>query len=219
MKHLPMTSELYNYMLDKSLREHPVLEALRQETSKMELANMQVAPEQAQFLQFLLRLIRAENVLELGTFAGYSALAMSLALPDNGRLITCDISENWTKNAAHYWKEAQQEHKIQLKIGPALESMYALLNEGWQEQFDFIFIDADKTNYLHYYELALKLVSPRGIIAIDNVFWDGKVVEPLDTSAQTREIKKLNELIKQDNRVFVSLLPIADGLFLIQRQQ
>lgn len=218
MKHLPMTSDLYNYMLDKSLREHPVLEALRQETSKMELANMQVAPEQAQFLQFLLRLIRAEKVLELGTFTGYSALAMSLALPDNGRLITCDISENWTKNAAHYWKEAQQGHKIQLKIGPALESMYALLNEGWQEQFDFIFIDADKTNYIPYYELALKLVSSRGIIAIDNVFWDGQVVDPLDTSAQTREIKKLNELIKQDNRVFVSLLPIADGLFLIQRQ-
>jgi len=216
MKHLPMTNQLYDYMLDKSLREHPVLEALRKETSKMELANMQVAPEQAQFMQFLLRLIRAEHVLELGTFTGYSALAMSLALPDNGRLITCDISEGWTKNAAHYWQEAQQAHKIQLRIGPALESMYALLNEGWQEKFDFIFIDADKTNYLNYYELALKLVNPRGLIAIDNVFWDGNVINPEDNSAQTRDIKKLNELIKQDERVFVSMLPIADGLFLIQ---
>ncbi|RUR12048.1 O-methyltransferase [Legionella sp. km772] len=216
MKHLPMTNQLYEYMLDKSLREHPVLESLRQETSKMELANMQVAPEQAQFMQFLLRLIRAEKVLELGTFTGYSALAMSLALPDNGRLITCDISERWTKDNAHYWQEAQQAHKIQLRIGPALESMYALLNEGWQEKFDFIFIDADKTNYLNYYELALKLINPRGLIAIDNVFWDGQVIDPEDSSAQTREIKKLNELIKHDERVFVSLLPIADGLFLIQ---
>lgn len=217
MKHLPMTIQLYDYILDKSLREHPVLEALRIETSKMELANMQVAPEQAQFMQFLLRLIRAENVLELGTFTGYSALAMSLALPDHGRLITCDISENWTKNTGHYWQEAGQAHKIQLKIGPALESMYALLNDGWQEKFDFIFIDADKTNYLNYYEVALKLLNPRGLIAIDNVFWDGKVLDPNETSAQTREVKKLNDFIKQDERVFISMLPIADGLFLIQR--
>ena len=216
MKHLPMTALLYDYMLDKSLREHPVLEALRQETSKMELANMQVAPEQAQFMQFILRLIRAENVLELGTFTGYSALAMALALPEHGQLITCDISERWTKDAKKYWQEAQQAEKIHLKIGPALESMFTLLNEGWQEKFDFIFIDADKTNYMQYYELALKLISPRGLIAIDNVFWDGKVVDPEDTGAQTREIKKLNDFIKQDERVFVSLLPIADGLFLIQ---
>lgn len=218
MKHLPMTQQLYDYMLDKSLHEHPVLEALRKETSKMELANMQVAPEQAQFMQFLLRLIRAENVLELGTFTGYSALAMSLALPDHGRLITCDISERWTKDTSHYWQEAQQAHKIQLRIGPALESMYALLNEGWQEKFDFIFIDADKTNYLSYYDVALKLLNPRGLIAIDNVFWDGQVVDPYDTSAQTRDIKKLNDLIKHDERVFVSMLPIADGLFLVQRK-
>lgn len=216
MKHLPMTSELYEYMLDHSLREHPVLEALRQETSKMELANMQIAPEQGQFMQFLLRLIQAERVLELGTFTGYSALAMSLALPDHGQLITCDISENWTKDAHVYWKQAQQDHKIKLRIGPAIESLYALLNEGWQQQFDFIFIDADKTNYLNYYELALKLIRPRGLIAIDNVFWDGKVVDPQETGAQTREIRKLNELLKNDERVFVSLLPITDGLFLVQ---
>jgi predicted O-methyltransferase YrrM len=216
MKHLAMTPELYEYMLDKSLSEHPVLEALRKETSKMELANMQVAPEQGQFMQFLLRLTQAEYVLELGTFTGYSALAMSLVLPDHGRLITCDISEQWTKNATHYWKKAEQDHKIQLRLGPAIESLYALLNEGWQQKFDFIFIDADKTNYLHYYELALKLIKPRGLIAIDNVFWDGKVVDAQDNSPQTREIKKLNELIKTDERVFVSLLPIADGLFLVQ---
>lgn len=216
MKHLQLTPELYEYMLDKSLREHPALTGLREETSTMELANMQVAPEQAQFMQFLLRLIRAKNVLELGTFTGYSALAMSLVLPDDGQLITCDISEEWTKRAHPFWRDAKQENKIKLRLGPALETLYALLNEGWEHQFDFIFIDADKTNYLHYYELALKLIKPQGLIAIDNVFWDGKVIDPHETGGQTREIKKLNELIKNDQRVFVSLLPIADGLFLVQ---
>lgn len=216
MKHLSISPELYNYLLDHSLREHPILEALRKKTSKMELGHMQVAPEQAQFLQFMLRLIKAETVLELGTFTGYSALAMSLALPDEGRLITCDISEQWTQEAPLYWKQAKQDHKIQLKIGPALESLYALLNDGWQQKFDFIFIDADKTNYLHYYELSLKLIKPHGLIAIDNVLWDGKVIDPVATRAQTREIKKLNELIKNDERVYISLLPIADGLFLVQ---
>jgi predicted O-methyltransferase YrrM len=216
MKHLQLTTELYEYMLDKSLREHPALTGLRKETSTMELANMQVAPEQAQFMQFLLRLIRAKNVLELGTFTGYSALAMSLALPDDGQLITCDISEEWTKKAHLFWREAKQEHKIKLRLGPALDTLYALLNEGWEQKFDFIFIDADKTNYLNYYELALKLIKPQGLIAIDNVFWDGNVINANDTSGQTREIKKLNELIKNDQRVFVSLLPIADGLFLVQ---
>jgi predicted O-methyltransferase YrrM len=217
MKHLSLTPELYEYMLDKSLREHPSLAGLRQETSTMELANMQVAPEQAQFMQFLLRLIGAKNVLELGTFTGYSALAMSLALPDDGRLITCDISAEWTKRAHPFWKEAQQEHKIELRLGRALDTLHALIDEGWEQKFDFIFIDADKTNYLHYYEMALKLVQPKGIIAVDNTFWDGKVIDENETGGQTREIRKLNELIKQDQRVFVSLLPIADGLFLVQK--
>lgn len=216
MKHLHLTPELYSYMLDKSLREHPALTGLRKATSSMELANMQVAPEQAQFMQFLLRLIRAKNVLELGTFTGYSALAMALALPEDGRLITCDVSEEWTSKAHPFWKEAKQDHKITLRLGPGVETMYALINDGWTQKFDFIFIDADKTNYLTYYELALKLVSPKGLIAIDNVLWDGNVINEQDTTAQTRDIRKLNDLIKQDNRVSVSMLPIADGLFLIQ---
>ncbi|MGC1183232.1 class I SAM-dependent methyltransferase [Legionella sp.] len=217
MKQLHLSPELYAYLLDKSLREHPSLKRLRKETSTMELANMQVSPEQAQFMQFLLHLMRAKNVLELGTFTGYSALAMSLALPDDGCLITCDISEQWTKRAHLFWTEAKQDHKIKLRLGPALDSLQALINEGWEQKFDFIFIDADKTNYINYYELALKLIQPRGIIAIDNVLWDGKVIDKQETGGQTREIRKLNELIKKDKRVFVSLLPIADGLFLVQR--
>lgn len=216
MKQLVLTSALYDYMLDVSLREHPVLAALRQDTASMALAAMQVAPEQAQFMQFLLKLINARTVLEVGTFTGYSALAMALALPDDGRLITCDINAEWTANAPDFWQQAGQQDKIELRLAPALQTLQSLLDDGHQQHFDFIFIDADKTNYINYYELALKLVSPKGMIAIDNIFWDGNVINPEDTSAQTREIRKLNEWIKQDTRVDISLLAIADGLFLVK---
>lgn len=216
MKHLSLTPELYDYMLDVSLREHPVLKSLREETSTMELANMQVSPEQAQFMQLLVRLTQANKVLEIGTFTGYSALAMSLALPEDGEVITCDISTEWTKHAHPFWKQANQDHKIKLRLGPALDTLHSLLNEGMKNQFDFIFIDADKTNYINYYELSLQLIKPKGLIAVDNIFWDGQVINSADTSAQTREIRKLNEHIKNDSRVHVSLLAIADGLFLVQ---
>ena len=216
MKHLNLTPALYDYMLDVSLREHPALLGLREETAKMPLAIMQVAPEQAQFMQMLIRLIRAKNVLELGTFTGYSALAMALALPDDGHLITCDINTEWTNKAHPFWRQAGQENKIELRIGRGCDTLDTLLDKGFAHTFDFIFIDADKTNYLNYYERALQLVSPHGLIAIDNVFWDGVVIDPNNTDAQTREIRKLNALIKQDDRVNTSLLPIADGLFLVQ---
>lgn len=216
MKNLNLTPELYDYMLDKSLREHPTLTRLREATSTMELANMQVAPEQAQFMQFILRIIGAKNVLEIGTFTGYSALAMALALPDDGQVITCDVSEEWTSKAHPFWREAGQSEKINLRLGPATQTMCALINDGWTKKFDFIFIDADKTNYMNYYELALQLIKPQGVIGIDNIFWDGNVINHDDTSAQTREIRKLNEFIKQDKRVNICLLPVADGLFLLQ---
>lgn len=216
MKQLALTADLYQYLLDVSLRDHPVLAELREYTATHPLAVMQVAPEQAQFMQFLLRLMRAKNVLELGTFTGYSALAMALAVPEDGKVITCDINQTWTAKAKDFWQRAGQDHKIELRLAPALESMHILYNDGWAKGFDFIFIDADKTGYLQYYELALQLLKPGGMIMIDNVFWEGRVIDPGDKSAQTREIRKLNALLKKDERVFISLLPVADGLFLIQ---
>ncbi len=218
MKHLNLTPDLYNYMLDVSLHEHPVLAALRQKNGTHPLAVMQIAPEQAQFMQLLIRILNAKNVLELGTFTGYSALAMALALPDDGHLITCDINIEWTNTAHQYWHAAGQDKKIELRIAPALETLHQLINDGLNHHFDFIFIDADKTNYLKYYELALQLVSPNGLIAIDNMFWEGKVIDPAETGAQVRDIRKLNQKIKTDKRVWGSLLPIADGLFLVKPQ-
>ncbi|MCX7117123.1 MAG: class I SAM-dependent methyltransferase [Legionellales bacterium] len=214
MKHLNLTEPLYRYMLDVSLHEHPVLKALREETAKLPLAIMQVAPEQAQFMQFLIRLIQAKNVLEIGTFTGYSALAMAIALPKDGHLITCDISEEWTSIARPFWTDAKLDEIIDCRLAPAVVTMKQLFQEG--RFFDFIFIDADKTNYLTYYELALELISPTGLIAIDNIFWEGNVIDPEDLSAQTRDIRALNLRIKDDDRVFTSLLAIADGLFLVQ---
>lgn len=218
MKHLQMTHGLYDYMLDIALREHPVLTKLREKTAELPIGSMQVAPEEGQFLQFLVRILRAQKVLELGTFTGYSALAMALALPEEGRLITCDRSENWTKNAHLYWEEAQVSEKIELVLAPALDTLQKLLQGGHGGTFDFIFIDADKTNYIAYYEYALQLIKPTGLIAIDNIFWEGDVINPLNQDAQTREIRALNTLIKEDTRVNVSLIPIGDGLFLIQQQ-
>lgn len=217
MKHLNVTPALYDYMLEVSLREHPVLTELREQTSKMSLAVMQVAPEQAQFMQMLIRLIQAKNVLELGTFTGYSALAMALALPEDGHLITCDISTEWTANVHQFWRKAEQDHKIELRLGRAQNTLDKLLHDGFAHSFDFIFIDADKTSYVNYYEQALQLVSTKGLIAIDNVFWGGAVTDMNDdVNAQTREIRRLNAIIKQDVRVDTSLLAIADGLFLIR---
>lgn len=219
MKQTILTPELYDYMQDVSLREHPALAALREETSKMSLAVMQISPEQGQFMQFLLRMLNAKRVLEIGTFTGYSALAMSLALPEDGHLITCDINTEWTNHAHKYWQQAHQHKKIELRIAPAKQTLDDLLNTGYAQSFDYIFIDADKTNYVNYYERSLALLAPNGIIAIDNVFWDGKVIDDNFVGGQTREIRKLNDILKHDQRVHVSLLPVADGLFLIQHKK
>ncbi|WP_133127470.1 class I SAM-dependent methyltransferase [Legionella nagasakiensis] len=216
MKHLNLTPALYEYMLDVSLNEHPALQALRIETAKLPLAMMQISPEQGQFMQLLIRLINAKKVLEIGTFTGYSALALALALPEDGHLITCDINEEWTSKAHPFWQRAKQDNKIELRLAPALNTLHQLLNEGFSHSFDFIFIDADKSNYVNYYELALQLIRPQGLIIIDNVLWGGKVIDEQETGNQTREIRRLNELLKHDKRVYTSLLAVSDGLFLVQ---
>ncbi|MGV3739943.1 MAG: O-methyltransferase [Gammaproteobacteria bacterium] len=215
MNHSNLSPQLHEYMLQISLREHPVLSTLRAEHNAHPLFNMQTSPEQAQFLQMLIRLLRAKRVLELGTFMGYATLAMALALPEDGQIITCDRNPTWTSIALPYWQQAKQDHKIDLRLGPALNTVKTLAEEE-PHSFDFIYIDADKTNYVAYYKLALQLLQPHGLIAVDNVFWGGDVIDPQINNGQTREIRKLNELIRNDDQVEISLLPIADGLFLIQ---
>ncbi len=219
MKLTTIDEQLYNYILDVSVRENPILKKLREATASHQLAAMQISQDQAQFMQFLISAIDAVNVLELGTFTGYSALAMALALPDNGKVITCDINATWTKDAKQYWHEAHQSEKIELRLAPALDTLDALLSDGHSQKFDFIFIDADKANYVNYYERCLTLLSPKGIMAIDNVLWEGEVLVDTNNNSQTREIKKLNAIIKNDKRVQISLVPIADGLFLIKHNK
>lgn len=192
------------------------MQELRARNAEHPLALMQIDPIQAQFMQFLIRLIGAQRILELGTFTGYSALAMALALPENGRLITCDINNEWVKDTHQFWSKAGVADKIELRMKPALESLEDLIQEGMNASLDLIFIDADKTNYVQYYEYALRLVSPKGIILIDNVLWEGKVIDPLEVRGQTREIRRLNHILRNDERVEISLLPITDGLFLIK---
>lgn len=218
MKPLNFTPELYQYITDVSLREHPILSLLREETATMKLGLMQISPELAQFMQLLIRISKAKNVLEIGTFAGYSALAMALALPNDGHVTTCDRNHEWTKRTDYFWKLAKQEHKITLHLAPALITLNKLLDQGLAGTFDFIFIDADKTNYCNYYELALNLLTPNGLILFDNVLWNGKVIDSSVNDGQTREIRKLNALLQQDQRVNISLLAIDDGLFLVQRK-
>ena len=212
--HLP--APLYDYLLDVSLREPPVLRRLRDETALLPESNMQIGPEQGQLLAFLVELIGARTALEIGTFTGYSALCVALALPEDGRLVACDVSEEWTSVGRRYWVEAGVDHKIDLRIGPAGETLEALADDG--ASFDFAFIDADKEGYDDYYERVLRLVRAGGLLAIDNTLWEGKVVDPSVTDADTGSIRALNEKLRDDPRISLSLVPVADGLTLARKR-
>lgn len=211
---LNLTDALRDYLLSVSLREAEVLQALRQETAEHPMSQMQIAPEQGQFMALLVQLMGAKKVLEIGVFTGYSSLAIALALPADGTLTACDASEDYTAIARRYWQQAGVENKITLHIAPALETLDRLLAEGQTEQFDFVFIDADKSNYANYYERSLQLVRSGGLIAIDNVLWSGRVADPTETDNRTRHIRDFNAALFQDERIYLSLVPIADGLTL-----
>ncbi len=221
-----LTKNLYDYMLSVSLREHEVLQALREETSKDPNAIMQIPPEQGQFMALLVKMLGASKILEIGTYTGYSALSVALSLPDDGLVVACDSHVEWTNVARHYWKLAGVEHKIDLRLAPALETLDTLLNDGEAETFDFAFIDADKINYDGYYEKSLQLVRAGGVIVLDNVFLFGSVADPDALSERMRErispsniaaMQDLNRKIHKDPRVDMSMLPVADGLTLARK--
>jgi caffeoyl-CoA O-methyltransferase len=215
---IALDDRLYHYLQAVSLREPDVLVRLRAETARLPAAGMQVSPEQGQFMALLVRLLGARRCLEVGTFTGYSALACALALPPDGRLVTLDISAEWTAVARRHWLEAGVADRIDLRLGPAAGSLAALLAEGAADSFDFAFIDADKTGYDGYYELALQLVRPGGLIAFDNVLWSGRVADPNAQDADTTALRALNRKLHADPRVDLSMLPIGDGLTLARRR-
>ena len=216
---LPLTPELLGYLQAHSVHEPPLLRQLREEThQKFEAAPMQICPEQGQFFRWLLPLLNAKKVLEIGTFTGYSSICMALALPDDGHLTCCDLSNDWTEVARKYWHEMGLADKISLHLQPAVQTLNELLDEGHQDSYDFAFIDADKPNYVNYYELCFNLVRPGGVIAIDNVLWGGAVIDPDNEDGDTQAIKKLNEHIHQDTRVSSCMVPIGDGVTLATKK-
>ncbi|HLT03071.1 MAG TPA: class I SAM-dependent methyltransferase [Geminicoccaceae bacterium] len=215
---LPLSEPLHRYLLANSLREHPALERLREETAVLPGAGMQIAPEQGQFMALLVELIGARRVLEIGCFTGYSALAMALALPPDGRLITLEANPEPVEIGRRAWAAAGVADRIEVRIGLALESLDALLADGLAGTFDLAFIDADKKSYDAYYERTLQLVRPGGLILIDNVLWGGAVADPADRDRQTEALRALNAKLHRDQRISLSLLPIGDGLTLARKR-
>lgn len=213
-----ITPVVHQYMMNHSLREHSLLKALREEISPRNLPDMCLAPEAAQLLALLVSLTGARRILEIGTFIGYSTLSMAMALPADGKIIACDSSKPWTDIAQDYWRQAGVTDKIELKLGAALDSLTELLNENPLPLFDLIFIDADKLNYLDYYEKTLSLLRPGGLIVIDNVLRQGTVADSLVTDRGTEVTRQLNRRIFEDPRVDISLVPIGDGLFLARKR-
>lgn len=211
---LTLTPSLYEYLCSVSLREPKLLARLRQETLRDSGATMQISPEQGQFMGLLVELMQARNVLEIGTYTGYSSLCMALALPDDGRLVCCDISAEWTGIARRYWADAGVEDKIRLHLGPALKTLRELLDQGAAGSFDLAFIDADKEHYPEYYEACLRLLRPGGLLLADNTLWSGRVIDTADCNPSTEAIRRFNLMLHDDERISLSMLPIGDGLTL-----
>lgn len=215
---LELTDPVYDYLIRHGVRESAALAELREQTQRLPNANMQIAPEQGAFMAMLVRLLGARRLLEVGTFTGYSALAMAEALPDDGLLTACDVSAEWTAVALAAWRRAAVGHKIDLRLAPARETLDALLQNGAAGSYDFMFIDADKSGYDDYYERGLRLVRPGGLIAIDNVLWNGSVADPEQQDDDTRAIRALNDKLRSDTRVDLVMVPVGDGLTLARRR-
>ncbi len=213
-KTLSLSNALYAYLVEHSVREPEILRRLRAETAQDSMSMMQIGPEQGQFMQLLVRLMGAKNCLEIGVFTGYSSLAVALVLPADGHIVACDVSEKWTAIARKYWQEAGVAAKIDLRIAPALSTVDELIASGKAGLFDFAFIDADKINYLNYYERTLTLLRSGGLIAVDNTLWGGQVIDKKSKSEDTQAIRRFNDRLRSDARIHVSLLPIGDGLTL-----
>lgn len=215
---LGLEAPLYDYLLSVSLREAPVLARLRTETASHPKVNMQIAPEQGQFMALLARLIGARHCIEIGVFTGYSSLAVALALPDGGSIVACDVSDEYTAVARRYWAEAAVQDKVDLRLAPAAETLRGLIAAGESGRYDFAFIDADKGGYAEYYERLLVLLRPGGLIAVDNTLWGGSVADAADQDPDTRAIRAFNEKLHADERVDLSLVPIGDGLTLARKR-
>jgi predicted O-methyltransferase YrrM len=205
------------YLLAVGGRETDLQRALREETLRLPRGRMQAGPETAQVLAFLVRVLGARNCLEVGTFTGFSALTVAQALPPDGRLIACDVSEEWTSIGRRYWQEAGVADRIDLRIGPGSATLHKLIAEGRSGQFDFAFIDADKSGYDGYYEDCLTLLRPGGVIALDNMLWGGAVADPTINDADTAALRALNAKIHADARVDMCLMPIGDGVNLVRK--
>lgn len=210
---------LYDYLLSHSLRDDNLLKELRDVTAQDPMARMQIAPEQGQFMALMVKLLGAKRLIEVGTFTGYSALCMARALPEDGELICCDIDTNWTNTAQTFWQRAKVDHKISLRIAPATETLQKLIDDGESGQFQLAFIDADKENYDHYYEQCLQLLQPNGLILLDNMLWSGRVADQEYQDADTVALRALNSKMKTDDRVDISLLPMADGIMMARKRE
>jgi predicted O-methyltransferase YrrM len=213
-----LSEPLHEYLLHVSVRELPLLAQLRQETAALPNATMQISPEQGNLMSLLVRMTGARRSLEVGVFTGYSSLCVALALPPDGILTACDISKDYTAVARRYWKDAGVDGKIDLRLGAALKTLDGLIKEGRADWYDFAFIDADKRNYPGYYERALVLLRPGGVLAVDNVLWSGKVADPTVRDDDTIAIRTFNEELARDERIDISVIPIGDGLTIARKR-
>jgi len=215
---LSVTADIHRYLLEHSVRELPVLGRLRATTALMPDSELQIGPEQGQFMALLARLIGARRCIEVGTFTGYSSLVVALALPPDGSIIACDVSQSWTAIARRFWNEAGVAHKIDLRLQPAARTLADLIAQGGSGQFDFAFIDADKTGYTDYYEQLLTLLRSGGLIVADNTLWSGRVADPAVMDEDTQALRAFNDCLHADERIDLSLVPIGDGLTLARKR-